>query len=411
MSLCQRCFKSPPIYDCILCKGYFCIPCDTYIHSFTSKRNHTRKMIDLSHTMITDQTKNYTIPYMHSSSNDQDSTNYSPNRDINDNMVIKETLPIYDSNIGKNNNTYSFDKLKYEKGPYIDLEENYLRGPTNIGSKLDELSSNLTNTKLNLNERIDLLHDHIHKSDEEQKNEIININSKNLREINGIMNEKDDEIKELQMIIEKQKEKINELKETNKNLEISLDDFKKIKDRCLSEKEEILYEKKRLEDQYIKELDEMQFSQDDEKKKLVNGYEDKFIQTNSDYQEDKNRLLNDLRTLQVTYDQIRDEHEKNIEKLTANKNKLINENRQRDFENEELKRKGESMKDTLLRTKTQIQEMEEEMNDNDLQNLMNAQEMASLMSKNNQIKRANTAIGKSVFRSHYRPEIPEDAEI
>ena len=85
----------------------------------------------------------------------------------------------------------------------------------------------------------------------------------------------------------------------------------------------------------------MQFSQDDEKKKLINGYEDKLIQTNSDYQEDKNRLLNDLKTIQVTYDQIRYEHEKDIEKLTANKNKLINENRQRDFENEELKKKGE----------------------------------------------------------------------
>ena len=69
------------------------------------------------------------------------------------------------------------------------------------------------------------------------------------------------------------------------------------------------------------------------------------------------------------------------------------------------------MKDTLLRTKTQIQEMEEEMNDNDLQNLMSAQEMASLMSKNNQIKRANTGIGKSLFRANYRPEIPENAEI
>lgn len=368
-------------------------------------------MIDLSHTMITNQTKNYNSPYMYSSSNDQESTNYSPNRDINDNIIIKEALPIYDSNIGKNNNIYSFDNLKYEKGPYIDLEENYLRGPTNIGNKLDELSSNITNTKLNLNERIDLLHDHIHKSDEEQKNEIININSKNLREINGIINEKDEEIKQLQMIIEKQKEKINELKENNKNLEISLNDLKNIKDRCLSEKEEILYEKKRLEDQYIKELDEMQFSQDDEKKKLVNSYEDKFIQTNSDYQEDKNRLLNDLRNLQLTYDQIRDEHEKNIEKLTSNKNKLINENRQKDFENEELKRKRENMENTLLRTKTQIKEMEEEMNENDLQNLMNAQEMASLKSKNNQIKRANTDIGKSMFRSNYRPEIPENAEI
>ena len=61
------------------------------------------------------------------------------------------------------------------------------------------------------------------------------------------------------------------------------------------------------------------------------------------------------------------------------------------------------MKDTLLCTKTKIQEIEEETNDNDSQNPMNAQETASSMSKNNQIKRANIAIGKSMFRSNYRP--------
>ena len=405
MSLCQRCSKSPPVYECILCKGVFCLSCDAYIHSFSSKRNHTRRMIDLSEIMITSTTQSTSSPFIYSSLSQQDPNMFRSDKDISSNIIIKETRPIYDTNIGKNNNIYNFENLKYEKGPYIDLEGNYLRGTTNIANKIEELSSNISNTKTNLNDRIDYLHDNIHKADEEQKNELININSKNLKEINEISNEKDAEIKQLQEIIDKQKEKINELKETNKNLEITLNDFKIIKEKCLSEKEEVFYEKKRLENLYTKELDDMQFSHEEEKKKLVNGYEDKFNQTNIDYHEDKNKLLNELRTLQMTYDQIRDEHEKKMETLNLNKSRLDKENKERDIENEELRKRGEDMKDNLRRTKTKIEEMEEEMKNNDLQNLMNYQYMENMTSKNNQIKRANTALGKSLFRASYKPEI------
>ena len=108
-----------------------------------------------------------------------------------------------------------------------------------------------------------------------------------------------------------------------------MNDFKIIKEKCLSEKEEVFYEKKRLENLYTKELDDMQFSHEEEKKKLVNGYEDKFNQTNIDYHEDKNKLLNELRTLQKTYDQIRDEHEKKMETLNLNKSRLDKENKER----------------------------------------------------------------------------------
>ena len=405
MSLCQRCFKSTPIYECMLCKGVFCLSCDSYIHSFSNKRNHTRRMIDLSEIMITSTTQSTSSPFIYSSLSQQDPNMFRSDKDISSNIIIKETRPIYDTNIGKNNNIYNFENLKYEKGPYIDLEGNYLRGTTNIANKIEELSSNISNTKTNLNDRIDYLHDNIHKADEEQKNELININSKNLKEINEISNEKDAEIKQLQEIIDKQKEKINELKETNKNLEITLNDFKIIKEKCLSEKEEVFYEKKRLENLYTKELDDMQFSHEEEKKKLVNGYEDKFNQTNIDYHEDKNKLLNELRTLQMTYDQIRDEHEKKMETLNLNKSRLDKENKERDIENEELRKRGEDMKDNLRRTKTKIEEMEVEMKNNDLQNLMNYQYMENMTSKNNQIKRANTALGKSLFRASYRPEI------
>ena len=404
MALCQRCFKTSPVYDCVLCKGCYCLSCDKYIHSFPSKRNHTRRMIDISETLITNKKRNTYSPFRYKSQEQPDFNNFYQENDINNNNIIKETIPIYDSNIGKSNKTLFSDNLKYEQGPYIDIEENYLKGTTNIANKIEELSSNISSTKLNLNERIDSLHEHIHKSDEDHKNEIININSRNLKEINDISAEKDTEIKQLQAIIEKQKEKIKELKNINNNLEITLDNTKKIKDRCLAEKEETFYEKKRLENLYIKELDEMQFAQDEEKKKLVNGYEDMFNKTNNDYHEDKDRLLSELRNLQMMYDQIRDEHEKNIERLNMNKNRLEQENKKRDIENEELIKDGENMEDNLRRTKTKILEMEEEMKNFDLENLQRAKEMENMSSKSKQIKRANTALGKSVFRASYRPE-------
>ncbi len=399
MSLCQRCFKSQPIYDCIQCKGYYCLSCDEYIHSFAKKKNHTRTMIDITDTMITPQNKkNYNKLLQNPPNID------NQNIDINSNNIIKNTLPLYDSNIGKSTDIYNSEKIKYEEGPYIDIEEKYLKGTTNIANKIDELSSNISNTKINLNERIDSLHEHICKCDEAHKNEIINLNSRNLKEINSILTEKDGEINRLQSYIEKQKERINELKKINSDLEMTLDNCKKIKDRCLSEKEEIFYEKKNLENFYIKDLDEMQFAHEEEKKEIVKGYEDKFNKTNNDYHEDKNKLLNELRNLQMNYDQMREEHEKIIENLNMNKNRLEQENKKRDIENEQLKIEGENMKENLRKTKTKIEEMEEEMNNFDLDNLKIAKELEDMSSKSKLIKRANTALGKSVFRASYRPE-------
>ena len=318
--------------------------------------------------------------------------------------IIKETLPIYDSNIGKSNTVFNPENLKYEKGPYIDIDEKYLLGTTNIGNKIDELSSNLQNTKINLSERIDVLDEHIHKLDENSKNELININSKNLKEINDITSEKDSEIKQLQIIIEKQKEKIKELKQKNKLLEDDLINSLKIKSQSIKERDEALTEKKNHESFFIKDLDEMILSQEEEKKKLVNGYEDKFIKTNSEYHDEKEKLLNELKNIQENFENLKIEHEKNIEKLNNNKIRLDKENKKRDMENQQLKREAETLKDNLKRTKTQIEEMEKEMKDNDLVNLQWAKELESMSTKTDQIKKANTILGRSCFRSHYRPE-------
>ena len=390
MALCQRCYKSPPIYDCPICKGYFCLSCDEYIHSFPSKQSHTRRMLDIATAINTEKEEEKDLDF--DSKNDAKID------------VIKETLPIYDSNIGKSNAKFNIGNLKYEKGPFIDLDDNYLLGNTNIGNKLEELSSNLQNTKINLSERIDDLDEHIHKIDEINKNELININSKNLKEINDITSEKDSEIKQLQIIIEKQKEKIKELKQQNKLLEDDLINSLKLKSQSIKERDEALTEKKNHESFFIKDLDEMILSQEEEKKKLVNGYEDKFIKTNSEYHDEKEKLLNELKNIQENFENLKIEHEKNIEKLNNNKIRLDKENKKRDMENQQLKREAETLKDNLKRTKTQIEEMEKEMKDNDLVNLQWAKELESMSTKTDQIKKANTILGRSCFRSHYRPE-------
>ena len=394
MALCQRCYKSPPIYDCSTCKGYFCLSCDEYIHSFPSKQSHIRRMLDIATAINTEKEEG---------KEKEKESNIDLKNDAKID-VIKETLPIYDSNIGKNNLQFNTENLKYEKGPFIDLDDNHLIGNTNIGNKLEELTNNLQNTKINLSERLDVLDEHIHKIDEINKNELINMNSKNLKEINDLTIEKDAEIKQLQLIIEKQREKIKELKTQNKILEDDLFNSIKIKSQSIKERDDALAEKKNHENFFIKDLDEMILAQEEEKKKLVNGYEDKFIKTNSEYHDEKEKLLNELKNIQENFENLKIEHEKNIEKLNNNKIRLDMENKKRDMENQQLKQEAETLKDTLRRTKTQIEEMEKEMKDNDLINLQWAKELETMSTKTDQIKRANTILGKSCFRSHYRPE-------
>ena len=390
MALCQRCYKSPPIYDCSICKGYYCLSCDEYIHSFPSKKLHTRRILDVATAINTESPKQT-----------EENIN-STEANIN---VIKETLPIYDSNIGKSSTIFNSDYTKYEKGPFIDIDEKYLQGNTNIEDKIEELTCNLENTKINLSERIDVLDDHIHKINEINKDDLININSRNLKEINDITSEKDYEINQLQLIIEKQKEKIRELKDVNRMLENELINSIKLKNQSLKERDEALDDKKAQEKAFIKDLDEMILSQEDEKKKLVNGYEDKFIKTNSDYHDEKDKLLNELKAIQENFENLKVEHEKNIEKLNDNKVKLDADNKRRDLENEQLKKEEENLKENLKRTKTKIDEIEEEMKSDDLVNLQWAKELETMSTKTEQIKKANTILGKSCFRSAYRPEV------
>ena len=111
-----------------------------------------------------------------------------------------------------------------------------------------------------------------------------------------------------------------------------------------------------------------------------------------------------LKNMQESFEKLKIEHEKNIEKLNDNKVRLDADNRRKSLEKEQLKSEEKNLKDSLKRTRTKIEEMEEEMKNNDLINLQWAKELETMSTKTDQIRRANTVLGKSCFRSAYRPE-------
>ena len=66
-------------------------------------------MIDITDIMITPQNKkNYNKLLQNPPNID------NQNIDINNNNIIKNTLPLYDSNIGKSTDIHNSEKIKYE---------------------------------------------------------------------------------------------------------------------------------------------------------------------------------------------------------------------------------------------------------------------------------------------------------
>ena len=87
MSLCCNCRISPSKYECLLCNNCFCLKCDSYIHSFPSKRTHLRKYITYSN-----QINNNTYQ-LYSNSNSENLNNIPKNSEKNENNNFYDQRP------------------------------------------------------------------------------------------------------------------------------------------------------------------------------------------------------------------------------------------------------------------------------------------------------------------------------
>ena len=206
MSLCINCKVNISKYECSTCNCLYCLKCDSYIHSFPSKRLHTRKYILSNNPKINQNIinlKNYIIL----KENNISINNNLPIDNIKkENNNKKENINI--DNIISNDNPNEKEKLDDEieknKNKIIENDNNEIENNFNEKNieydyvlnndiylkKLSFLGAEIRDASENFNNRIEDLHQYFHNIGKYKQLKMKEDNIKNLKEINSISSEK-----------------------------------------------------------------------------------------------------------------------------------------------------------------------------------------------------------------------------
>ncbi len=309
MSYCRNCKKNIAKYECLICNCSYCLRCDSYIHSFPSKRLHKRNYISI---LNTDNINNTDYNYNNRNNNFQNLNSHqtaSPSnlnisipiqkeRESSNNMVeeIQDQHPnilLYTKRdtkepkeqIPENENLNEDDILEYNNNNYYERGNEYddIIDHDIYLKKISSLGSEIIDTKENFDNRIEALHEHFHVIDENKKTKMAELNDKNLKEINAISAEKNTQIQQLKGILEEQREIISQLKEERLYLEKIYDNGKKDIEELNYDKQKLSEENKILEDMHIKKINEVMQINQEEKNKLIEEYNEELIKIRNKY--------------------------------------------------------------------------------------------------------------------------------
>ena len=219
MEICHRCKKEVAEYHCDTCRRLYCEQCDLYIHSLTSKQKHSRKKLNELTRTLSPKKNN----------DDENKLSLSPQQ-----LSLSETLDETDSSLKKNK---SFSSLKALKNL------NYFEEKIKLLKQISQLNIELSNTRNNIDQKLDIINDHLHKFNNENKNKIIELNYKNIKEINLISSQKITLIDHLKNVMNDQEETIQKLLKKKTKLEEEINANKYIIDKYTTEKNNLIKEK------------------------------------------------------------------------------------------------------------------------------------------------------------------------
>ena len=317
MSLCDNCKSLPPKYNCLLCNSCYCLQCDSYIHSFPSKRTHLRKYITYTNQI------NSTYQYQLNSNLNFENLNNLKN---SQNQIEKENIIFYSQNP---------DEIDFNNCYENDL----------YNQKINCIGNEIMDVKENFENKIDALHEQFHTMNENQKIKMNELNEKNLKEINMISSEKDIQIQRLKEILEEQNDIINQLKEENDNLNNVYNQNKHEIESISKMKETITKENAQLEEMSKKKIEEITTMNEEEKKKLIEEYDEELLKLKEKYNTTEEHLEIAFKEKQKNINDLMEEKEKEENELNfmIDNLRLNNKNKQKDTQklkevNEELQK-------------------------------------------------------------------------
>ena len=359
MSLCRNCKENISKYKCEICNCSYCLRCDSYIHSFPSKRSHLRKYITISEL---DSNTHYNFPYfsdnlnLNSYSNQMNDynqieednlpNNHSMPKDYDNNEENQDQKNVFfysqtkfePNNIGEKNEVNVYDKEyenEYELNNDIE-QEIYFKKISNLGSEIIDAKENFEN-------KIEDLHEYFHIINESQRAKMNELNEKNLKEINIISSEKDIQIQRLKEILEEQIEIINQLKDENNNLQNIYDENKKEIESLNLDKQKLIEENKKAEETNNKKINEIMTINEEEKMKLINEYNEELIKIKNKYDKTEEQFENTFKEKLRIVNNYVEEMDKEKNDLSIMINSLIADNNNKNIETEKLKEKNEEL--------------------------------------------------------------------
>ena len=109
--------------------------------------------------------------------------------------------------------------------------------------KISQLNCELSNARSNIDQKLDILHDHLHNYKEANKKEMIELNYKNINEININSSQKDTLIKHLKDVMNDQEETIQKLLKKKQKIEDEINENKFLIEKYIAEKKNYIKEK------------------------------------------------------------------------------------------------------------------------------------------------------------------------
>ena len=302
MEICHRCKKEVAEYNCDTCRSLYCEQCDLYIHSLTSEQKHSRKKLNELTRTLSPKKNN----------DDENKLSLSPQQ-----LSLSETLDETDSTLKRNK---SFSSLKAINNL------NYFEEKIKLLKKISQLNIELSNTRNNIDQKLDIINDHLHKFNNENKNKIIELNYKNIKEINLISSQKITLIDHLKNVMNDQEETIQKLLKKKTKLEEEINTNKYLIEKYITEKNNLIKEKENNKIAYNEKKNLLEKSHNFELQNLKNDYNNELERLLNIYNQSKLEYLNEIKKGNDMIENYKSKGKKEIELINDKIEKLQKEN-------------------------------------------------------------------------------------
>ena len=429
MEVCHNCKNKSAEYKCDICRRTYCQQCDLYIHSFSSKNYHSRTNLFSKSSPVQnfENSKNkYTTDkngfYVYTGNSNLNYSFYKNKK----NPLFEETKEEIDlqnkNNYKINKDNYEFDsdnkkslspeKLNYVKKTYnLDSDdENNNKIPNSVNplsdmdtlnesssnlkknksfnscmaknnllqvdeklrliKKISQLNCELSNTRSDIDQKIDILHDHLHLFHEANKKEMNKLNYKNINEINMISSQKDTLLKHLRDVINDQNEVIEKLTAKKKKLQDSIDENKFLIEKYSTEKNNYLKEKENSEKIYKTKKEMLEERHEIEMQKIRKDYDTELDRLNEKYRNNKIEYLNEIKKGNEMIEDFKLQGQKQIEVLSKDINILQNQNDIKNKEVNDMITNNKTLKESLDNYNGRFDDANEKLRENQEQKEM-----------------------------------------